>query len=71
MTVKQIITAHPKCWKRFQDGDSFMTTNDSPLFKALYEHWLAQGEMPIGIAKARTGDPDQWISQRLENYLND
>lgn len=32
----------------------------------LYEWYLDSGEMPYGIAKARTGDPDEWIQDRLE-----
>lgn len=36
---------------------------DPELFEELYEFWLT--EMPYGTAKARTGDPDQWIFDRL------
>jgi len=32
----------------------------------LFEHYLSTGEMPYGTAKARTGDPDEWIYQQLE-----
>ena len=28
-------------------------------------------EMPYGTAKARTGDPDEWIFNKLEDLLND
>ena len=38
---------------------------ESPLYVALYEHYLSSGEMPVGIAKWRDGDPDQWIINRL------
>ena len=37
------------------------------LFTALYEHWLS--EMPYGTAKARTGDPYEWIGERLLQEL--
>jgi hypothetical protein len=33
----------------------------------LYEHFLP--EMSYGIAKARTGDPDVWIAERLSRLL--
>jgi hypothetical protein len=35
-------------------------------FQALFDYYLNNGEMPYGVAKARTGDPDLWIHQRLE-----
>jgi hypothetical protein len=34
-------------------------------FDQLYEHFLATGEMPYGVAKARDSDPYQWISDKL------
>lgn len=39
---------------------------DTPLFEKLYEYYLDSGEMPYGVAKARTGTPDEWIYDRLE-----
>ncbi len=35
------------------------------LYDALYEFYLSAGEMPYGVAKARTGDPWQWITNRF------
>jgi hypothetical protein len=35
-------------------------------YEELYEYYLNSGEMPYGVAKARTGDPDQWIYDQLE-----
>jgi len=35
-------------------------------FEKLYEYFAFEtGEMPYGIAKARTGDPDLWILEQL------
>jgi hypothetical protein len=31
----------------------------------IYDHFVNNGDMPIGIAKARTGDPDEWICDHL------
>lgn len=39
-----------------------------PLEEALYEHWLH--EMPYGTAKARDGDPSEWIADRLDRELS-
>ena len=41
----------------------------TPLFLALYEHYSANGEMPYGIQKARTGDPEIWICARIGTFL--
>ena len=35
-------------------------------FDDLYEYYLNSGDMPYGTAKARTGDPHQWVFDRLE-----
>jgi hypothetical protein len=55
------------------DVDTFVRTGDmtEPLFDALYEYYLMTvGEMPYGVAKARTADPLEWISEKFENYLD-
>jgi hypothetical protein len=33
----------------------------------LYAYYAS--DMPYGVAKARTGDPDEWILNRLEEDL--
>lgn len=38
-------------------------------FDELFEHYLSTGRMPYGVAKARTGDPYQWIADELEREL--
>ena len=38
----------------------------SDLFEKLFDHYLDNGEMPYGTAKARTGDPYQWMFDRME-----
>jgi len=36
-------------------------------YDKLYEYFAFEtGEMPYGVAKARTGDPDLWILERLD-----
>jgi hypothetical protein len=37
------------------------------LYSALYDHYM--DEMPYGVAKARTGDPYEWIMNKLESEL--
>lgn len=35
------------------------------VYEKLFEYYMNSGEMPYGIAKGRTGDPDQWILDRV------
>lgn len=49
-----------------------MNTGDDlsdALFTKLYEHFLNNGEMPYGTAKARTGDPYEWIGDHMHEVL--
>ena len=39
------------------------------LYHALYDYYSDNGEMPYGVAKARDGDPYNWISDRLGQEL--
>lgn len=36
-------------------------------YDKLFEYYAP--DMPYGVAKARTGDPDEWILNRLEEDL--
>lgn len=39
------------------------------LYHKLYEHYLNSGEMKIGIAKARTSDPVEWVYKHMEEFI--
>lgn len=43
---------------------------DNDLYDALYDYYSDHGEMPYGVAKARTGDPHNWISDKLHQHLH-
>jgi len=45
------------------DTDIFL----SGYYDNLFDFYMP--DMPYGVAKARTGDPDQWILDRLEEEL--
>jgi hypothetical protein len=51
--------------KLFRDGGEL----DEQLYDALYDYYTHSGEMPYGVAKARTGDPYNWIAFRLDQDL--
>ena len=42
---------------------------DDDLYNALYDYYVDNGEMPYGVAKAREGDPYQWVGDHFENEL--
>jgi hypothetical protein len=42
---------------------------ENDLYDALYDYYSDKGEIPYGIAKARTGDPFEWITDRLDQEL--
>ena len=58
-TVKQILIKHNCLDKEIDQLD------DPILMQDLYEHF--QEDMPYGTQKARTGDPDEFIYDALEN----
>lgn len=51
--------------------DQFKAGNelDHDLYDALFDYYNDHGAMPYGVAKARTGDPFNWISDRLAQDL--
>lgn len=49
----------------FKSGDDL----DSDLYEALFDYYSDRGEMPYGVAKARDGDPVDWVSNKLSQQL--
>lgn len=39
----------------------------SAVYQDLFDYFANSGEMPYGVMKARDGDPDQWIADRLDD----
>jgi len=70
---------HPKMEAILQkygyDVDQFIESNfdlyttSAEFQHALYEYYSP--DMPYGTAKARTGDPDEWITEHFSKYLED
>ena len=58
-TVKEILIKHDVLHKDIDQLD------DPILMEDLYKHF--QEEMPYGTQKARTGDPDEYIYDKLED----
>ena len=39
------------------------------LYDSLFSYYCGTGEMPYGVAKARTGDPYEWIDDRFTDFI--
>lgn len=64
-TFKHIIQRFPAEVKTFKNGGEL----DQDLYHALFDYYFNAGEMPYGTAKARTGDPMEWVCNRFEQDL--
>jgi hypothetical protein len=51
--------------EQFKDGNEL----DHDLYDALFDYYSQHGAMPYGVAKGRTGDPFNWVSERLAQDL--
>ena len=43
--------------------------DDDNIFEYAYDYYLQSGDMPYGTAKARTGDPHEWVFAQIEGEL--
>lgn len=60
-TLQHVLNRFKHEVKQFeQTGDL-----DNDLYEALFDYYMDSGEMPYGVAKARTGDPYNWVVDRL------
>ena len=71
MTIYEIYAKAGLSPREEQKMAEYLDWNDdfygSSSYVKLYEYFAFEtGEMPYGIAKARTGDPDLWILEELE-----
>ena len=52
--------------KKIIGSDSITENEFDNVFEDLYNYFLNSGEMPYGVAKARTGDPMNWVFEQLD-----
>jgi hypothetical protein len=64
--LQDILARHRGDVRAFLNGEDL----SYDLYDALYDYYLSSGEMPYGVAKAREGDPYEWIANQLENDIN-
>lgn len=63
MTLAQILSTYAYEVAAVQAGEDL--ANFDELYDALFDHYCSTNEMPYGTAKARTGDPYEWITAKL------
>jgi hypothetical protein len=66
-TMRHIISRFKHEVKSFMNGEELSTD----LYHALYDYYVDHGEMPYGTAKARDGDPYEWVTHRFDRDVND
>lgn len=64
-SLEDVLKRFPHEVKAFETGGDM----DEDLYHALFDYYFTNGEMPYGIAKARSGDPKEWVCQELESEL--
>jgi len=64
-TLQHVLSRFKNEVRRFRAGEEL----DDSLYDALFDYYLDAGEMPYGVAKARDGDPHEWIAQKLDQEL--
>lgn len=60
-----ILQDYPEDVKEFNQSGEL----SDQLYQALFDFYMDSGEMPYGVAKAREGDPYNWIADRLTQAL--
>ena len=66
--LDSIVERYPTELESIVIGNSSLIDHDQ-FYNELYEYFVTgagRGEMPYGVAKAQDGDPDQWITEYLE-----
>jgi hypothetical protein len=59
-----ILDQYADSFKEFKAGGDL--TDNPEFYEALFDYYSNSGEMPYGVAKAREGDPVEWIGARLD-----
>ncbi len=65
--LQEIMDRYADQVEAFKGGDD----PNEDFIEELISYYAESGEMPYGTAKARDGDPDQWVLDKLEDlFLN-
>lgn len=61
--LETIISTYRNDFLAVMAGEKDLMLDCEAFYHELYRYFI--DEMPYGVAKARTGDPDQWIYDKL------
>ncbi len=61
--IEQLIQKHRVAIDGVQSGTLDELPEDA--YSDFYDFYVRNGEMPYGTAKARDGDPYQWVNERV------
>ncbi len=64
-SIHDILQQFPQEVNAFKTDPDFDILDHEEFYEALFNMYWDSGEMPYGTAKARTGDPAQWITDKL------
>ena len=68
-SIHDILQQFPQEVNAFKTDPDFDILDHEEFYEALFNMYWDSGEMPYGTAKARTGDPAQWITDKLHMEL--
>jgi len=66
MSYEALLTKHRAEIERMEDSGEM----SDALYQDFYDYFVNSGEMPYGTAKARDGDPYEWIFYRLTETMH-
>jgi hypothetical protein len=65
-TIEHVLNRFKHEVKQFEQSGEL----DQDLYEALFDYYSDAGEIPYGVAKARTGDPMEWVAANLQSHLS-
>jgi hypothetical protein len=65
-TIEHVLNRFKHEVKQFEQTGEL----DQDLYEALFDYYSDAGEIPYGVAKARTGDPYEWVADNLQSHLS-
>ena len=63
--VQKILDQNAESYQAVLAGEDLITFGK--LYRELLSYYMSNGEMPYAVAKAREGDPEAWIMDRLDS----
>ena len=65
--IMDIMAKYPEAVAKLKQTNDVLDVYDTDLYYDLFSYYADSGEMPYGTAKARDGDPVQFINDKLDD----